>query len=45
MKGKQNTSLTIAALQGISKILIYSNVNSGFGYALRLALPSLGCFA
>jgi hypothetical protein len=44
MKGMQNTSLSIAALQAMPKIFIYSNVNSDFGHVLRLALPSLGCF-
>jgi hypothetical protein len=41
----QNTSLTIAALQTKARILIYSFVNSGSDFDLRLALTSLGCFA
>jgi len=41
----KNSSLTIATLQIIPKILIYSNVNSGFGHNLRLALASLGHFS
>lgn len=41
----QNTSLVHAALQIPSEILIYVNVNSGFGQNLRLACPSLGYFA
>lgn len=40
----QNTSLDIAALQNKVKILIYDQVNSGFDFALRLALPSFTCF-
>ena len=40
----QNTSPEIAALQKV-KTLIYAQVNSGFDFAMRLALPSFGCFA
>ena len=41
----QNTSLEIAALKNKVKFLVYAQVNSGFDFALRLALPSFGCFA
>ncbi len=41
----QNTSFVHAVLQIPSEILIYTTVKSGFSQNLRLACPSLGCFA
>jgi hypothetical protein len=45
MKGMQNASLADAVLRTRPKILIYSNVNSGFSPLPRLASPALGRFA